>query len=778
LLQNKYFSFIKKYTFATQKKNMKRLFILCLLFFVIFGYGFAQTGVLRGFVYDASNGEPVRFGMVQLEGTSFGAMTDQNGGFIINKIPNGDYVVKVTLVGYVTLTDSITVNYNTLQKRYLLHPASQTLAAVQVDASGQRRVQETRTSVISITPKDLSMMPSIGGSPDFAQYLQILPGIVSTGDQGGQLYIRGGTPIQNMLLLDGMLIYNPFHSIGLFSVFDTEIISSADVYTGGFGAEFGGRISSVMDIKTRDGNKKRVAGKMDVNMFGARLLVEGPFVKMQDERGSALSFILSAKGSYLEHSSKIFYPYVKQGLPFNFWDLYGKISLTTKGGTKLSLFGFNFDDQVNYSDVATYRWKNWGLGSHFLVVPGDVPMTMEGSLSYSNYAASMNDAGFAPRSTSLDGVMFKWAFNYFVGRSVFSAGVDVNIFTTKYSYPDYQNYVKDLPTDYTADISFFAKYKYNFKDLLLVEPSFRLQYYATLSTASPEPRLALKYNVSKKVRLKLAGGLYSQNFVGLSSDRDVVNLFYGFLSSPSESQLPRTFMGKDMRNTLQKAQHAVFGVEVDIVKYTTINIEGFFKNFSQLTTINRYKLSENDTDFIWEKGIAYGGDITAKFEYKNFYLWAVYTLSWVDRTDIKVTYNPHFDRRHNVNFLASYQWGKKRKTWQADVRWNFGTGFPFTQTQAFLPNAGFGNISDNWMQNNEEMYILLAELNQGRLPAYHRLDISLKKKFFLGERNIIEVSASATNVYDYRNIFYVDRLTANIIYQLPILYSLGFSWSF
>jgi hypothetical protein len=311
-----------------------------------------------------------------------------------------------------------------------------------------------------------------------------------------------------------------------------------------------------------------------------------------------------------------------------------------------------------------------------------------------------------------------------------------------------------------------------------VEPSFRLQYYATLSTASPEPRLALKYNLSRNVRLKLAGGLYSQNFVALTSDRDVVNLFYGFLSSPSESELPRTFLGNDMKNTLQKAQHLIFGVELDLLKNTNINIEGFYKNFSQLTTTNRYKQSNGDTDYIWEKGKAYGGDITLKYDYKNFYFWAVYTLSWVERTDVKVTYNPHFDRRHNINLLASYQWGKKRKTWQADVRWNYGSGFPFTQTQAFLPNYGYGHISDNWTQDNEEVYIELADLNQGRLPAYHRLDISLKKKFFLGERHIIEASASATNVYNYSNIFYVDRLTSKIIYQLPILYSVGVVWSF
>jgi len=757
---------------------MKRLAIIVLTFFAAFSCCFSQTGVIKGFVYDATNGEPVRFCMVHLDNTTFGAMTDQNGSFIIDKIPNGDYVIKVTMLVYVTLTDTVKVNNNSQQKRYMLDPISQTLEAVQVNAEGQRRIQETRTSVITITPKELSKMPSLGGTPDFAQYLQVLPGIVSTGDQGGQLYIRGGTPIQNMLLLDGMLIYNPFHSIGLFSAFDTDIISSADVYTGGFGADFGGRISSIMDIKSKDGNKKRIAGKVDANLLGARLLLEGPFLKWKDNRGAALSYILSVKGSYLENSTPVFYPYVKQRLPYNYWDLYGKLSFTTKTGTKLSLFGFNFDDKVNYSKVANYYWKNWGLGAYFLVIPGEVPMTMEGTLSYTSYKSAMNDAGYKPRTTSLDGAMFKWAFNYFVGKSVFSAGIDVNIFKTQYSYPNAQNTLIDLEPEHTADIALFVKYKYNFKDKLLLEPSFRLQYYALLSKAAAEPRLALKYNITPKIRLKLAGGLYSQNFVAITSDRDVVNLFCGFKASPSEEQLPDNFFGKDVKNTLQKAEHLILGLELDLLKYTNINIEGFLKHFSQITAGNRYKQYEADPDFIWEKGIAYGGDITVKFDYKNFYVWAVYTLSWVKRTDEKMTYYPHFDRRHNLNVIASYQWGKKRKSWQVDMRWNFGTGFPFTQTQAFVPNAGYGNITDNWMGKNEELYIYLAQINKGRLPAYHRLDLSLKKKFFIGERHTIDLNASITNLYSYNNIFYVDRLTANIIYQLPIIYSIGVGWSF
>ena len=109
--------------------------------------------------------------------------------------------------------------------------------------------------------------------PDLAQYLQVLTGVIFSGDQGGQLYIRGGTPIQNKVLMDGMVIYNPFHSIGLYSVFDADIIRGADIYTGGFNAEYGDRISSIMDITTRDGNKKRIAGKVSANTFTAKALV-------------------------------------------------------------------------------------------------------------------------------------------------------------------------------------------------------------------------------------------------------------------------------------------------------------------------------------------------------------------------------------------------------------------------------------------------------------------------------------------------------------------------
>ena len=736
---------------------------------------------MKGFTYDDSNGETLPYCTIQVLGTTCGALSDAKGAFMINKIPFGKQVVKVSYLGYEDVLDTIEFGKDGIvTRRYSLKPATNRIQEVQIIGEAQRHVQETRTSVVSVTPKDMSKMPSIGGQPDFAQYLQVLPGIISTGDQGGQIYVRGGTPIQNMLLLDGVILYSPFHSIGIFSVFDMDIMSSADVYTGGFGAEFGGRISSVMDIKTRDGNKKRLSGKVDVSNIATQLLLEGPLVKLKDDRKTSLSFILSGKGSYLQQASKFFYPYVgESGLPYNFLDLYGKMTLATQNGTKLNLFGFRFDDRVNYSSVADYGWTNWGVGANFLIVPGDVPTTIEGSLAYSKYQCELDDKLYKPKTGSMDGFTFNLAFNYYIGKSLLNVGIEAVGYNTGYRY--FTRFGSEVSLeDHTTDLSLFAKFKYNFRNKLLLEPSFRLQYYYSLGEASPEPRLAVKYNVSKKVRLKLAAGLYSQNMVSVTSDQDVVSLFSGFISSPiGNSILPAyTLNGSDtVKGHLQKSQHIVLGVEYDPIPNVLINVEGYFKNFSQLISVNRYKMFDSDPEFIWEKGKAYGGDVTVKYENKNFYVWLVYSLGWVKRNDDVIQYAPHFDRRHNVNLVASYSFGK-RKSWELNLRWNFGSGFPFTQTQAYYPHYDPTGINDDYVSNNEDVYFLLADFNNARLPSYHRLDLGAKKKFFLGERNSLELSVSFSNVYNYHNIFYVNRTTNDIIYQLPFLYYFGLTWRF
>ena len=261
------------------KSTIYRLIFLLLFLPVILTplTSHAQTGTIRGFVYESETGEPVIFTNVYLNKTSIGAATDVNGYFAITKIPPGSYTLVISYMGFDTLHLPIVIKANELiSKKLFLKKSAFELGEVNVSAAREDKKVETQISIIKITPKEIQQIPSIGGQPDLAQFLQVLPGVIFTGDQGGQLYIRGGPPVENKVLLDGMTIYNPFHSIGLFSVFDVDILKNVDVYTGGFGSEYGGRISSVMDITTRDGNKKRISGKLDASTFGGKILLEGP----------------------------------------------------------------------------------------------------------------------------------------------------------------------------------------------------------------------------------------------------------------------------------------------------------------------------------------------------------------------------------------------------------------------------------------------------------------------------------------------------------------------
>ena len=752
---------------------------------------------IKGFVYEESTGEPMMFTNVYLKGTTFGGATNENGYFNINRIPDGRYTLLITSVGYDTISETFNLSKGqTINRKYFMKETSQKLETVTITADKIEARTETKTSVITVTPKTITKIPSVGGQADFAQYLQVVPGVIFTGDQGGQLYIRGGSPIQNKVLLDGMVVYNPFHSIGLFSVFDTDIIRNADVYTGGFGAEYSGRISSIMDISTRDGNKKRLSGKLGANCFGAKVMIEGPLKKAKTPDDATISFILSAKNSYLEQSSTFLYPYASEtGLPFNYQDFYGKVSLNANNGSKVNLFGFSFNDQVNnYMSLSDFGWDSYGAGANFLVIPGKAPVMIEGNIAYSSYTSRMKETDSPDRYSNINGFNMGFDFSQFMGKNTLKYGIEMLGYTTDYQTYSVYGHNKIAAKLNSTEIGAYAKYKAVLGKLLL-EPSFRLQFYASLSEISPEPRIALKYNATDRLRLKAAAGMYSQNFVAATSDRDVVNLFYGFLSGIDN--LPETYDGEGIKSNLQKANHFILGGEFDLSRSATLNIEGYWKDFVQLTNINRNKLypdtPENaqvpdllKKDFTKETGDAYGFDVSMKYENQHWYLWAVYALGFVTREYEKavedgvemVEYAPHFDRRHNINVILTYTAGSKRQ-WEFSGRWNFGTGFPFTQVQGFYEYYSFQDgINFDYTTTNGEMGVLYGELNAGRLPTYHRFDIDVKRKFYFTENIMLEADFSVTNVYNRNNVFYVNLVTSDIARQLPILPTFGLTFSF
>ncbi len=776
--------------------TIKRLLFTLLIFFLFFNVKhsglFAQTGAIRGFVYESESGEPVIFTNVYLYKTTYGAATDVNGYFAITKIPPGTYTLMVTYLGFDTLKMPITLKANDLlSKKLYLKKGAVNLSEISVSATRENKKVETQTSIIKITPKEISQIPTIGGQPDLAQYLQVLPGVIFTGDQGGQLYIRGGPPIQNKVLLDGMTVYNPFHSIGLFSVFDVDIIKNVDVYTGGFGAEYGGRISSVMDITTRDGNKKRISGKADASTFGAKLLIEGPLARQKDEDGTSASFIFSIKNSYLKESSKIFYTYINEdGLPYNYLDIYGKISINAANGSKINFYGFDFTDKVQYKVLQNYNWSNYGGGGNFIVIPGKTAVLLEGYFNYSKYSVNLEQADVSPRTSSIGGFDAGLNFTYYFGKNALKYGIDFAGYNTTF---DFFNSV-GMKINYdlnSTEIAGFVKYKW-LLGKFIIEPGLRLQYYASLSEVSLEPRISAKYNIADNFRLKMAAGIYSQNLMSTTYDLDVVNLFTGFLTGIDN--LPDSLMGKLVKTNLQKSDQVVFGFEWDLTRNISMNVEGYYKYYPQLTTLNRNKLYNDQSpyddpsssyykpdylrkDFIVEKGDAEGVDFSLKYASTNFSIWAVYSLCFIHRQNDIQTYVPPYDRRHNINITGTYLLGKKQ-TWEFDVRYNFGSGFPFTQTQGFYESLTFNDLTTNVTTSNGSLGIVYAGFDKGRLPYYSRLDVNFKKKFNLGKYTKLEVDLSVTNVLNQNNIFYFDRVSYTEIDQMPIMPSLGLSFSF
>ena len=726
---------------------------------------FSQKGTIRGFVSAKETGEPIMFCNVSIEGTSYGSQTDLNGMYTLSKIQGGEHTLVVTYVGYKKLTKKVNLKTGQLLTVKLeLETSTVNIDEVEISAERQEMKTDVKVGSIKITNEDLNLVPTIGGEADLAQYMQIVPGVIFTGDQGGQLYIRGGSPVQNKVLLDGMTIYSPFHSIGLFSVFDADIIKTTDVYTGGFSAEYGGRVSSIMDIKTKEGNRKRVQGKMSSNTFGSKLLLEGPFSK----NGNS-SFLFSGKTSYLDKTSNLIYNFP---MPYSYTDLYGKLTFRANNGSKANFFGFNFQDQVNYQGVSDLQWTSNGIGSDFLLIPGNSPVLIEGNFAYSEYYISLQEGDSPLRESSISGGNMGFDLTSFQTNGKTKYGFDVYSFSTKYKTYNSANSKIEL-NENTSEFSAYVNYQYN-ADKIILEPGFRIQKY-TLGL-SPEPRLGIKYLATDVLRLKLATGLYSQNIMSTVSDRDVVNLFYGFLSSPAN--LPLDENGEEYKGQIQLARHFILGGEYDINLKMDLQIEGYIKDFTQLTNINRSMTSNYDNEYVVERGLAKGVDFLLKYKGKRLYIWTVYSLGMVKRTERENEYFPHFDRRHNVNLVSSYKFGNKN-SWKADARWNLGSGFPFTQTEGFYENLTFSDgINSTYTSTNGDLGVVYGDLNEGRLPYYHRLDISLSKTIEFSKTTILEMTVSVTNAYNRENIFYFDRIEHERVNQLPLLPSGGISLRF
>ena len=278
------------------------------LIVVILGCGFwgglapaaqAQTATVRGFVTDASNGEALQSVNVVVEddaGVPYGAATNNDGLYVVAGLTPGRYLLRVSFIGFHTYRDTLQLAPREVRALDVaLVVSEEKLDEIFVEAEEEGQAANLTGGLQTIQPFDIEQVPSPDLSGDFASYLTTLPGVVVIGDQGGQFYIRGGEPSQNLVLLDGMLVYQPFHVLSFFSAFPSNILNSVDLYAGGFGARYGGRLSSVIDASSRNGNNQHFAGSASISPFIVGAHVEGPI----DEKGR-LSILVSGRQSVVE----------------------------------------------------------------------------------------------------------------------------------------------------------------------------------------------------------------------------------------------------------------------------------------------------------------------------------------------------------------------------------------------------------------------------------------------------------------------------------------------
>lgn len=712
-----------------------------------------KIGTLRGSVTDTLSGEALPFANILLKGTNIGASADLKGNFTIPGIPSEKtYTALVSYLSYSPKEIQIQIFEDQItQLRIELAPSAIRLEAVEKIGQKYDRPNETDIGLQKLTIREIEYLPQ-GVETDIFRSLQFLPGVKSTGDVSARYYVRGGSSNQNLVLFNGVSVYNPFHALGLFSIIDPEIINAVEFFKGGFTADYGGRLSSVLNLVTKDGNKNKFAANVTGSFLTAKASVEGPL--------PIGSFIISGRKSTFNSILKKFLNYKEA--PFDFYDLSFKFNYISSGTgslTKISVHGFNSLDQLigANSSEADYKWSNNIYGAYLFQEWENVPVYSETNFSISNFYGEVfpNLSITKPRRNFINDVTLRSDVSYIAeSKDEIKAGYSIKSINTELNFENLQGAETNL-NDKSLELDIYAKYKFLRYEDLGIDVGTRLNVISLSKQRPPiiEPRINLTYRLLPYIALKGAWGIYSQELITLSNENEVISLFEPWVITPNYLKP-------------SSATHYVAGLEYDGIENLNITIEGYYKKIKNSAEQNENKALSSDTDFINGSVEAYGSEYLIKYSDGTIDASASYSLSWAYRNiDGWISY-PKYDSRHSVTLNLSIDFGKG---WQSSVSWFFNSGLPFTQTVGYYDKLYLEDLFNiNSLFGSYIPFTVLADRNLGRLPTYHRLDFSLSKKLQVGFTEL-EFSVNVLNVYDRKNIFYFDRKTGKRVNMLPIL---------
>lgn len=730
----------------------------------------AQNATIRGFVTSEADGQPLPgVNVILLDaagGLVTGTATDADGFYALSRVTPDTYTLRATFIGFETFEEVMTLAEGIITRNFALAESAAQLEGVVVEVERETAGAANITAGLqTVRPADIDLVPAPDISADLVNYLTALPGIVSQGDRGGQLFVRGGEPTQNLVLLDGMMIYQPFHVVGFFSAFPSEIINTVDVYAGGYGGRFGGRLSSVIDVAARNGNKQRFASSFSLAPFVSTARLEGPIVP------GKVSLLVSVRESVIEQgAAKI----VDQPLPFSFGDQFGKLHANLGQSAQLSLTAMHTSDvgRLGLDPLATgnqiaeeqVHWENLALGGRFIFLPATLPIFAEVLASMSQLDNEFGLPSEPIRSTRAKRFNFSTNVTHYLGNTDFAWGLFLSSVSLESDLGgQFQNL--DLKKEYVTEVGAYLEPEFRLGGGLRLQPAIRLQSFPSKGLTFFEPRMRAVWNLGAH-RLSAAGGIYHQEIVGLNDRRDAGDVFTAWVASPD--------------GVIPQAIHGIAGYSVRPTDNLTLSAEVFYKKLTDLVVPEWTAFPRFTTDIQEADGEAYGTDLRLEVTAgQSFYGVLSYGMSDVRyEAEIRalqlltgeqvINYAPPHDRRHQLNAMTSVS----AKGFNLNIRMQFGSGLPFNESLGFDRYILLDSLI-NVTENPGEERVLYGRPYTGRLPTYHRLDVSLDREFEMSDRAAATIQLGLINAYDRPNLFYLDLFTLRRVDQLPLIPTVG-----
>lgn len=736
-----------------------------------------RNAMFRGFVLDSDDRQPLQNVNIVLRDASGdfagGAATDPEGLFVITGLAPGRYSLAATYVGYVAVADTLELGAGEIRTYNIaLQPDMEALQEVLVESERLAGAARVTAGQQSVRPRDIEMVPAPDVSGDLVAYLTTLPGVVTTGDRGGQLFIRGGEPTQNLVLLDGIVLYQPFHILGFYSAFPSEVLSQADVYAGGFGTRFWGRLSSVIDVQTRQGNKNRFNGVFTAAPFVSSAMVEGPIVS------GSVSALVSVRQSVIDVIGTE--ALLGEDLPYKFGDVFAKVHGVINENNQFSLSGIWTHDSGrlglprNGVEPDEIRWSNAGVAGRYLVLPRALPVRAEALFSVSRLVSEVGPADNPSRSSTIDGFKASVDVSYFSRRMDIHAGLHAQTPIPESRLGGLFQNVR-ASRDVVGQVAFYVEPEFTLLGGLRTRPGLLIQHYRSRPFPFYEPRLRIVY-ASGVHEFSGAAGLYHQEIVGLNDRRDATSVFTVWSAIPTEGNDSR---GVDVREGLiPRAIHGILGYRTNPSPQVELAVEGYFKSYDNLFVAEWTAFPRLTTRLQAAEGETIGADARLELRRGAFYGYVNYGLSstryrakqaslplWYGTEELD--FRPPHDRRHQANVMASYTFGRT----EVSARWQFGSGLPYSRVLGFDGFVLMDGAIDLFETDGSRRVIYEAPY-RGVLPTYHRLDVSAERRFFVKGAEITVVG-SLINAYDRRNLYYLDLFTGARADQLPMIPTIG-----